>query len=356
MISSTASVDGWLIAARTQLGSALSGTLPNDQSTAEVFAAVDTYTEGMPTRIVTGGVGVLLGNSMRERMLLFADQRDDLRLLLMREPRGHAAMCGAILQPSTTPTAHIGVLFVTSSGHLEMCGHASIGLASALVATAVVQPQEPDTPVVLDTPAGVVHVSVRVSDGRVGAATIRNPAAYVLATGLTARAPFGRFGYDLGVCGGIYAIVDAAELGIHLADRDFAALGAAGSQIMEVIGQHHLNGELVACEHVVFVGPEEADGALLTATAHLGFVDRSPCGTGTSALLSVLHARGELQLGESVTVRSLSSGAFTARLEHTEADGERELAHTSITGRAWITGVGTFVLQDDDPLRAGFDW
>src|SRR5918911_677885 len=130
-----------------------------------VFAAVDSHTEGMPTRVVTGGVGVIPGATMLERKLRFEAEMDDLRLLLMREPRGHAAMSGAILQPPTRPDADWGVLFIEVSGCLPMCGHGTIGVATVLVETGMVAVTEPETIVRLDVPAGLVEARVAVGDG-----------------------------------------------------------------------------------------------------------------------------------------------------------------------------------------------
>ena len=141
---------------------------------ARYFAAVDSHTEGMPTRVITGGLAPLPGESMQERRLYFERHLDDLRLLLMREPRGHPAMSGAFLQPATRPDADWGVLFVEVSGCLPMCGHGTIGVATVLVETGMVEVTEPETRIRLDTPAGLVEVAVAVSGGRAERVTLRN--------------------------------------------------------------------------------------------------------------------------------------------------------------------------------------
>ena len=146
---------------------------------ARYLAAVDSHTEGMPTRVITGGVGPIPGATMLERKLHFEAERDDLRLLLMREPRGHAAMSGAILQPPTRDDADWGVLFIEVSGCLPMCGHGTIGVATVLVETGMVEVREPETVVRLDTPAGLVEARVAVAGGRAEAVTIRNVPAFL---------------------------------------------------------------------------------------------------------------------------------------------------------------------------------
>src|SRR5919198_1282145 len=143
------------------------------------FSAVDSHTEGMPTRVITGGLAPVPGKSMQERRLYFPEHLDDLRLLLMREPRGHAAMSGAFLQPPTRPDADWGVLFVEVSGLLPMCGHGTIGVATVLVETGRVTVTEPETVVRLDTPAGLVEACVAVDGGRARSVTLRNVPSFL---------------------------------------------------------------------------------------------------------------------------------------------------------------------------------
>ncbi|MEA2288080.1 MAG: proline racemase, partial [Solirubrobacteraceae bacterium] len=175
----------------------------------KVFEAVDSHTEGMPTRVVTDGVGVLPGATMAERRL---NVPDDLRTLLMYEPRGHSAMSGALLQPPYRPDADWGVVFIEVSGCLPMCGHGTIGVATVLVNTGRVEVTEPETVVRLDTPAGLVVARVAVRDGRATAVTIRNVESFYVGPG---------DGYELAFGGNFYAIADAAAYGLTVAP-DFA--------------------------------------------------------------------------------------------------------------------------------------
>src|SRR3954447_3241512 len=146
---------------------------------ARYFSAVDSHTEGMPTRVITGGVPALPGDTMLERKLHFEAERDDLRLLLMREPRGHGAMSGAILQPPTRADADWGVLFIEVSGCLPMCGHGTMGVATVLVETGMVAVTEPETVVRREGPAGVVEARVAVENGRARSVTLRNVPAFL---------------------------------------------------------------------------------------------------------------------------------------------------------------------------------
>src|SRR5919206_2332075 len=179
------------------------------------FSAVDPHTEGMPTRVITGGLGPVPGATMQERRLYFERHLDDLRLLLMREPRGHAAMSGAFLQPPTRPDADWGVLFVEVSGLLPMCGHGTIGVATVLVETGMVAVTEPETVIRLDVPAGLVEARVAVEAGRAEAVTLRNVPAFLHARDRVVEVPGrGAVGYDMAFGGNFYALVPAASIGV----------------------------------------------------------------------------------------------------------------------------------------------
>ena len=328
---------------------------------ARAFTAVDSHTEGMPTRVVTGGVPALPGATMLERKLRFEAERDDLRLLLMREPRGHGAMSGAILQPPTRPDADWGVLYIEVSGCLPMCGHGTIGVATVLVETGMVEVTEPETTIRLDTPAGLVQARVQVAEGRATAVTLRNVPAFVHERDASVDVPgLGRVTYDMAFGGNFYALVDAASVGLEPVPERAQELIGAGAAIMAAIEAagapvHPEDDRLRGCRHVVFHAPG-ADGANARAATsiHPGWLDRSPCGTGTSARLAQLHAAGALATGEPFVNESVIGTRFTGRLaEETEVAGQRAVV-PEITGRAWITGMGQYLLDPDDPFPAGF--
>src|SRR6516164_3083949 len=189
----------------------------------------------MPTRVITGGLAPLPGESMQERRLYFERHLDDLRLLLMREPRGHSAMSGAFLQPATRPDADWGVLFVEVSGCLPMCGHGTIGVATVVVETGMVEVTEPETHIRLDTPAGLVEVAVAVSGGRAERVTLRNVPAFVSA--LDAEVEVDALGgpvrYDMAYGGNFYALVPAASIGLDPVPANSAELIARGLAIAD---------------------------------------------------------------------------------------------------------------------------
>src|SRR5919206_3162444 len=180
-----------------------------------VFHAVDSHTEGMPTRVIVGGVGAIPGATMFDRRRHFIEHLDDVRTLLMHEPRGHSAMSGAILQPPIRPDADWGVVFIEVSGCLPMCGHGTIGVATVLVETGMVEVREPETVVRLDTPAGLVEARVAVRDGRAEAVTLRNVPAFLHARDRVVEVPGrGAVGYDMAFGGNFYALVPAAAGGV----------------------------------------------------------------------------------------------------------------------------------------------
>lgn len=325
------------------------------------ITAIDSHTEGMPTRVVTGGVGVVPGATMAERREYFIKHLDDLRLFLMNEPRGHAAMSGAILQPPTRSDADWGVLYIEVSGLLPMCGHGTIGVATVLVESGMVEVTEPQTLVRLDTPAGLVVVDVAVSNGRAEHVTLRNVASYAHALDASVDVPgLGKVTYDLAYGGNFYAILPLEQLGIPFDRAEKDRILKAGLDIMDAINAadrpvHPLDPGISGCKHVQFTAPglDGADSRNAMAI-HPGWFDRSPCGTGTSARMAQLHARGELSLDTDFVNESFIGTRFTGRLVEETTVGPYPAVVPTVTGRAWITGTANYLLDPDDPFPTGF--
>jgi proline racemase len=315
----------------------------------------------MPTRVITGGVAPIPGATMAERRLHFLEHMDDLRLLLMREPRGHGAMSGAILQPPTRADADWGVLFIEVSGCLPMCGHGTIGVATVLVETGMVAVTEPETVVRLDTPAGLVEVRVAVRDGRAESVTLRNVPSFLHRRDASVDVPgLGTLTYDMAFGGNFYALLPAASAGLEVDPARAGELIRAGREIMAAIDAtgrpvHPGDARIAGCHHVVLHEPGRGGADARAATSiHPGWLDRSPCGTGTSARMAALHARGELGLDEPWVNESVIGTRFTGRLvAETEVAGVPAVV-PEITGRAWITGMAQYLLDRDDPFPAGF--
>jgi proline racemase len=315
----------------------------------------------MPTRVITGGVPVLPGATMLERKLHFEEHLDDLRLLLMHEPRGHSAMSGAILQPPTRPDADWGVLFIEVSGCLPMCGHGTIGVATVLVECGMVEVTEPETLVRLDTPAGLVEARVAVADGRARSVTLTNVPAFLAARDQRVEVDgWGAVDYDMAYGGNFYALVDAASVGVAVEPAQADRLIACGADIMAAIDAtarpvHPADPRIAGCRHVVLHEPGRDGADAKAATSiHPGWLDRSPCGTGTSARLAQLHARGLLDVGDTLVNESVIGTRFTGRIAaETEVGGVPAIV-PEITGRAWITAMGQYLLDPEDPFPTGF--
>ena len=325
------------------------------------FAAVDSHTEGMPTRVITGGLGPIPGASMQERRLYFEEHLDHLRLLLMREPRGHSAMSGAFLQPPTRPDADWGVLFVEVSGLLPMCGHGTIGVATVLAETGMVAVSEPETVIRLDTPAGLVEATVQVSEGRAERVRLRNVPAFV--TELDAQVEvdsLGTVSYDMAFGGNFYALIPAGAVGLEPVPSSAQELIDRGLEIIAAINAaarpvHPVDPAIGGCKHVVVHAPGRDGADARNATAiHPGWLDRSPCGTGTSARMAALHARGELAIGQEFVNESIIGSRFIGRLLEETSLGSVPAVVPEVSGRAWITGMSQYLLDPTDPFPAGF--
>jgi proline racemase len=329
--------------------------------TKRVFHAVDSHTEGMPTRVITGGIGVIPGKTMAERREWFIANSDDIRTLLMYEPRGHSSMSGAILQPPTRPDADYGVLYIEVSGLLPMCGHGTIGVATVLVETGMVEVQEPVTTIRLDTPAGLVTAEVAVADGVATSVTIRNVPSFALALDQSVKVEgFGEVSYDMAFGGNFYAVVELKELGLPFERDAKNELLAAGLKIMDAINEQNLpvhpeRPDITGCHHVYLKAPDSTATHSRHAMAiHPGWFDRSPCGTGTSARMAQLHARGELALNQDFVNESYIGTRFIGRLVESTSVGGYDAVIPTITGRAWITGTAQYFLDPTDPFPKGF--
>jgi proline racemase len=315
----------------------------------------------MPTRVIVGGVGPIPGATMMERRLHFMEHMDDMRTLLMFEPRGHGAMSGAILQPPTRPDADWGVLYIEVSGCLPMCGHGTIGVATVLVETGMVQVTEPVTRIRLDTPAGLVLADVQVRDGRAESVTLTNVPSFALAYAVTVDVPtLGPITYDMAFGGNFYAILDAASLGVEFDRSHKDEILRRSLLLMDAINEqaepvHPTESVVRGCHHVQVLAPGSDTRRSRHAMAIFpGWFDRSPCGTGTSARMAQLHFAGHLPLHTDFDNESFIGTHFTGRLIDTTTVGDVSAVIPTITGRAWVTGTAQYFLTDDDPFPAGF--
>jgi proline racemase len=325
-----------------------------------VVSVLDYHTEGEPMRIVHAGAPALDGATMLERSRDFGARCDDLRRMILDEPRGHAAMCAAILTEPCDRAADRGVVFVEPLGVVHMCGHGAIAVATMLVETGAVAVHA-ETTVTLDTAAGLVRARVALDGDRVRSVTIRNVPSYSALLDASVAVPgIGTVRFDLAYGGHFYAIVEAAALGLRLVPEAAAQIIDRGERIRAAIEAafelRHPEGEQSrGLLYVQLHGPASAGAdvrnAVVVAPAAL---DRSPCGTGTSARLANLWARGALPVGRPFVHESIIGTRFEARIVDVTQVGPYPAVVPEITGRAWLVGLNELVVRPGDPFPAGF--
>ncbi|MGH3023398.1 MAG: proline racemase family protein [Gaiellaceae bacterium] len=318
-------------------------------------SAVDYHTAGEPFRIVTGGVPPLEGRTILEQRRFAAEHLDHVRRLLVFEPRGHADMYGCFVTEAEDAGADLGVVFFHNAGYSTACGHGTIALVTWALETGVLPAQEPETRVVVDVPSGRLETVARVARGRVGAVRFRNVPAYVDAEGLLVEG----LRADVAFGGAFYASV-ASPLPVQPRNvPELVGLGRAVKAGLEAQRPfvHPEEPELrdvygvIFWERVDFGPPMRQRNVTVFAD---GEVDRSPCGSGTSARLALLERAGELPRGGELVHESVIGTEFRARVVADAEVAGRPAVVTEIEGSASRTGAHEFVLEPDDPLGEGF--
>jgi proline racemase len=330
---------------------------------ARPIRTVDYHTGGEPFRIVTGGVPELDGRSVLERRRWAMANLDDVRRLLVNEPRGHADMYGAFVTPPNDDWADLGVVFFHNEGFSTACGHGTIALVTWAIDTGRVGVPPDGTPVTVtvDVPSGRLVCTARLdADRRVETVRFRNVPSFVLARDVTVRTPRGLLTLDIAFGGAFYGTLDVATLGIRLTPAALPELIALQRELRPALERsarvvHPDEPELAGIYGVIFweaLGPDEQRNVTVFAD---GEIDRSPCGSGTSARLAVLHARGELALGTTFRHRSIVDSVFEAWVvdEGPPVDRHPSVV-TEVEGSAFRTGEALFSLDPRDPLGTGF--
>jgi proline racemase/trans-L-3-hydroxyproline dehydratase len=326
------------------------------------IVTVESHTAGEPTRIIIGGIPHVPGRSMMEKKEYFRKNLDFLRTALMQEPRGHRDMFGALVVAPCDDEADLGVVFIDSDGYADMCGHGSLGLMTVAVETGMVEAVEPITKVNLDTPAGLVRGEVAVRNGAVESATLHNVPSFLYKS-ISLRLPeIGEVPVDIAFGGNFYALVSAEHIRVEINISNSAELIRAGVMIKEAANRE------IKIEHPekpeinqVF-GTRIYDGKPPHPEAQVrnfmvlgdGYVDRSPCGTGTSAHIAMLHAKGQLKLNELSVHESIIGTTFSARALEEVMVGDFQAIVPEISGRAFITGMCTWTIDPTDPIKHGF--
>ena len=326
------------------------------------FVATDSHTEGMPTRVITDGVGVIPGDTMFDKRRYFMQHLDHIRHLLMNEPRGHPAMSGAILQPSTRPDCDMGIVYIEVSGCLPMCGHGTIGAVTVMIHNKLIPVTEPITTVRLDTPAGVVIAVAEVENGKAKNVTLTNVPSFVVGLDRTVDVPgVGEVTYDIAFGGNFYGIIPTERLGLEHSRANKQAMLDTALRMMDAINAkeepvHPENPEIRSVHHIYLEAPgSTAQHSKHAMAIHPGWFDRSPCGTGTSARMAQLHARGLLPLHQDFINESFIGTSFTGRLIEETTVGGLPAVIPTIKGRAWVYGNAEYLYDPTDPFPQGFE-
>ncbi len=333
---------------------------------------IDAHTAGEPLRLIVEGFPSPPGATMRDKQAWVRRRRDRVRRALMREPRGHADMYGAVLTEPVSPDAHAGVLFMHNAGYSSMCGHGIIAVATIALERGVMHPSDPGDDLLFDTPAGTVRAraavrTVDASDRRQGGRRLRvdrvsysGIPSFVLKAGLSIDLGTRVIKADVAFGGAFYAIVDAEAVGVAIRREQLPDLRALAMQIKRTVEravtvEHPVEAGLSGVYGTVFTGVPDGEGADLRNVSVFadGQVDRSPCGTGTAAVMAVLDAMGLLSDERPFVHESIIGTQFSGTVDARTRVGEHAAVVPRIEGRAWVTGEHEFMIDDEDPLREG---
>ena len=328
------------------------------------ITVVDCHAEGESGQVVTGGFPHLPGNTVFEKMTFLKDNIDELRQLVLFEPRGAAHHNANVIVPPCDPRAQMGYIIMESTEYPAMSGSNTMCVATVLLETGILPMREPVTELTLESPAGIITVTCDCQDGKVTRARLVNQPAFAYHLDIPVKVPdLGEVVVDIVYGGMTYVIVDADALGVEIHPsraREMCTVGeavkrAAAEQI-EVV--HPLNPDIPGITNIVIAGPLERDGddlrAQNTVVVSPGRCDRSPCGTGTSARLAQLHAKGLIEIGQRFVHTSIIGSVFDSHIVETAKVGPYDAVVPSIAGQAWITGIYQMGLDPTDPFPRGF--
>ena len=329
------------------------------------ITAIDANTAGEPLRLILSGFPAVEGRTILDQREFVREHYDHLRRALMLEPRGHADMYGALLTRPERPDSDAGVLFMHNAGYSTMCGHGIIAVTTiAIERNLIAAPRDAGgrARLTLDSPAGTIHAVAQMDGDRVASVRFRNVPSFVLHAAVAVRVGTREVRADVAFGGAFYAIVDSEAVGIPIVPSRLPDLRRAGMEIKHAVEKavtvaHPLEPQLHGIYGTIFTGPPADGGAdLRNVTVFADAeVDRSPCGTGTAAVMAVLAAMGMLTQEEQVfTHESIIGTSFRGRIAAHATVGDIDAIVPEIEGEAYITGEPTFIIDERDPLRHGF--
>lgn len=331
-----------------------------------MLTAVDSHTEGQPTRMVISGYPKIPGRTMLEKVDFAREHLDYLRTAILHEPRGTVNAFGCVMTPPVSDEADFGIIWMVSGAdkatrYIHMCGHGTIGAATTAVEMGIVEAREPVTEVAIDTPAGLVRARVNVSAGKARSVTIQNVPSFYYRTADIRVPSLGTIAVDLAFGGNNYAIVEARDLKIRPVMADIRKSRELIAEVLDAVNRQSpvRHPEEPAIDRVLSVlisdRPSHPEATVKNIyTDEAGRVDRSPCGTGTCARMAARFGKGELGLGEQFVTEGISGTVYYGRLVKAVKIGGYKGAIPEVTGRAFVTGINQIVIDEDDPFKQGF--
>lgn len=328
------------------------------------FTIVGCHAEGEVGNVVTGGMGPIPGATVFEKMQHMERHRDGFRKLVLYEPRGAAVNNTNILVPACHPDADMGYIIMEATEYPAMSGSNTMCVATVLLETGVLDMVEPVTSLTLESPGGLIQVECACRDGKVERVRFVNQPAFVYYLDAEIDVPeIGSVTVDIAYGGMTFAMVDAGRFGFDLVPGEARAICELGEKIKAAAAEqletvHPVNPEIPGITNMCFLGPVSRDGDRLTArnatVVRPGRLDRSPCGTGTSARLAIMHARGQIETGQEFVHESVIGSKFLSEVVETARVGDYEAVIPAVSGRCWITHVSQHGLDPTDPFPEGY--
>lgn len=321
---------------------------------------VESHTMGEPLRLIVGGMPPIKGETMADKKDYLEEHYAYLREAMIQEPRGHKDMFGAVLVPPCIPEADLGVIFMHGQGYHNMCGHGTIATSTIAVETGLVEVKEPETLIKLNPPAGLVTVHVHVKDGKAESVSFENVPSFLYKEDVELDVEgFGKVKADITFGGSFFALVDYRELGIEIEPENCDALIEAGMAVVRAANEQleiqHPELPINTVDLCEIYGPAKSDDADMQNIAVFdNQIDRSPCGTGTSAKVATLYAKGKLGLNEEFVYESVIKTKFIGKAIKETKVGEFDAIIPEITGAAYITGYSQWMIDPEDPVKHGF--
>ena len=326
------------------------------------ISVLDAHTGGEPLRIILGGLPRIKGDTVLERRQYMKENYDHLRTALMFEPRGHADQYGAVIMPPCTEGTDFSVLFIHNEGYSTMCGHAIIAMTTVMLETGAVEMQYPETVLKIEVPSGIITSYAECKDGKVRNVKFHNVPSFAAMLEEKVNVPgLGEITFDLGFGGAFYAYVEAEACGVKMVPEDYRNLIEVGGAIKKAVMEnfpieHPFEKDLSFLYGTIFTGPAMTPGVDSRNVCIFaeGEVDRSSTGSGVAGRMAIHRAKGDLQVGQKMTIESILGSVLTGSVIEDTDFGPHNAVIPQVEGRAWMNGKAQFFIDPDDPLREGF--